>query len=89
MTTLSPETIAAITGGYHGAPFDVLGQHLAPGGLVVRTFQPQATQVTVVTEDDGARPMEQIHPDGFFEAAFPGQTGFFHYRLKITLPDGR
>jgi 1,4-alpha-glucan branching enzyme len=89
MTTLSPETISAIAGGYHGAPFDVLGLHPVPGGLAVRTFQPQATQVTVVTDNDGARPMERIHPDGFFEAAFPGQTGFFHYRLKIALPDGR
>ncbi|MEK7325212.1 MAG: alpha-amylase family glycosyl hydrolase, partial [Chloroflexota bacterium] len=43
----------------------------------------------VMTDDDGACPMEQIHPDGFFEAAFPGQTGFFHYRLQIALPDGR
>jgi 1,4-alpha-glucan branching enzyme len=29
--------------------------------------------------------MEHIHPDGLFEAIFPGETEFFPYRLAITL----
>jgi len=88
MTTLSPETITAITGGYHGAPFDVLGAHVVNGGLAVRTFQPQADQVLTLTDDGIAQAMDRLHPGGFFEAAFPGRTDFFHYRLRVTLADG-
>ncbi|HEV3334131.1 MAG TPA: 1,4-alpha-glucan branching protein GlgB [Bryobacteraceae bacterium] len=32
--------------------------------------------------------MEYTHPDGLFEAIFPGETEFFPYRLLITLHSG-
>jgi 1,4-alpha-glucan branching enzyme len=34
-------------------------------------------------------PMERIHPEGVFEAVFPGETQFFPYQLDVTLTDGR
>ena len=34
-------------------------------------------------------PMERIHPEGVFEAVFPGESEFFPYLLVVTLPDGR
>ncbi|MGH2521302.1 MAG: GlgB N-terminal domain-containing protein, partial [Anaerolineales bacterium] len=84
--------IAAIVGGYHGTPFDVLGVHplSADGteGLVIRAFLPQAQSVSV-QRGEQIYPMERVHPEGFFEVALLGETEFFPYRLAITLPDGR
>jgi len=88
MTTLSSESIAAIVGGYHGSPFEVLGIHRTPRGTAVRAFQPQAKEVAVIAEDSLARPMERLHADGFFEAVFDDRADVFRYRLRITLPDG-
>jgi 1,4-alpha-glucan branching enzyme len=85
-------TIDAIVGGYHGAPFDVLGIHpvtLEGGhGLVVRTFQPHALMVSVVRAGE-EYPAQRVHADGVFEAVFPGEDEFFPYTLSISLPDGR
>jgi 1,4-alpha-glucan branching enzyme len=86
MTTLTVETISAITGGYHGAPFDVLGIHPIAGGMVARTFQPQAKSVSVIIGGESFE-MEKIHPDGFFEFATKSHKDFFNYQLQITLPD--
>jgi 1,4-alpha-glucan branching enzyme len=92
MPTAEPNAIAAIVGGYHGAPFDVLGHHpvsLENGpGWAIRTYQPQAKGVAVRRGQDSV-PMEPIGSDGFFEAVFPGEAEAFQYRLAITLPDGR
>ncbi|MEK9162365.1 MAG: 1,4-alpha-glucan branching enzyme, partial [Chloroflexota bacterium] len=100
MATLNSETLSAIVGGYHGAPFDVLGIHPIAGGMVVRTFQPQAKSVNVIIEDastpSGAmtsaqsrgEPMEKVHADGLFEFVTKTHKDFFNYQLQITLPDG-
>jgi 1,4-alpha-glucan branching enzyme len=87
--TADPGAVKAIVGGYHGAPFDVLGMHLlnqtgAPT-LVIRTFQPQATEVSVIRESR-VHPMHLVHPEGFFEAVFPGEAEFFPYEFSITIP---
>jgi 1,4-alpha-glucan branching enzyme len=87
-SSADPAALAAIAGGYHGAPFDVLGMHseAADGkpGIVIRTFQPQAAAVSVVS--DGTQyPMKPVHRSGIFEAVFPGETEFFDYRLAITV----
>jgi len=99
MTTLNSETLSAIVGGYHGAPFDVLGIHPIAGGMVVRTFQPQAKSVSVIITDastpSGAtisaqsrgEPTKKIHDDGFFEFNTKSHKDFFNYQLLITLPD--
>lgn len=86
MATLNVETISAITGGYHGAPFDVLGIHPIAGGMVVRTFQPQAKSVNVIIGSE-SHATEKIHADGFFELALKSKKDFFNYQLQITLPD--
>jgi len=78
--------------------------------LAVRTFQPDATEVTLIrhseppaegcrawfpaaAQDDSPAPiaeaslevpMERIHPDGVFEAVFPGETQPFPYTLSVT-----
>ena len=83
-----PGAVAAIAGGYHSTPFDILGihPHTVEGkpAIVIRTFQPQALTVSVLRGYQ-AYPMRRVHQDGFFEAVFH-QSEFFHYRLSITLP---
>jgi 1,4-alpha-glucan branching enzyme len=91
MPTVNSAAIAAIAGAYHGAPFDVLGIHsvTAEGkpALAVRAWQPQAQAVSVKRGAD-LIPMERVHPEGFFEAVFPGEAEFFRYQLSIALPGG-
>ena len=86
--TADPGAVAAIVGGYHGTPFDILGihPHAVDGkpSVVIRTFQPQALAVSVVRGDQ-AYPMHHVR-DGFFEAVIQNQTEFLPYRLAITLP---
>ena len=87
--TADPGAVAAIVGGYHGAPFDILGihPHAVDGKpvTVIRTFQPQALAVSVVRGDQ-LFPMHRVHHGGFFEAVIHNQSDFFPYRLAITLP---
>ena len=89
-----PGAVAAIVGGYHSTPFDILGihRHTVDGKpvIVIRTFQPQAQTVSVLRGFQ-AYPMHRIHQDGFFEAVLHNESEFFYYRLSITLPasDGR
>jgi 1,4-alpha-glucan branching enzyme len=81
--------VAAISGGYHSTPFDILGMHphtvAGMPAVVIRTFQPQASAVSVI-RGDRLCPMRRVHPDGFFEAVFEGESVFFPYRLSIALP---
>jgi 1,4-alpha-glucan branching enzyme len=89
-SSADPGAVAAIAGGHHSAPFDILGMHpLAVDGkpaVVIRTFQPQAAAVSVIREDQ-LYPMNRVHRDGLFEALFRGETDPFRYRFSITLPD--
>ena len=87
-TSVHPDTIAAICGAYHGAPFDVLGVHPVQVGdkpaVAVRAFLPQAREVIVNPTRGKPRLMTRIHPDGFFEALMPGRKQVFKYSLTVT-----
>jgi 1,4-alpha-glucan branching enzyme len=85
----SKAEIAAVVGARHGDPFAVLGPHATPAGLVIRALVPGATSVSVRGPDDVTpAPMTRRHPDGFFEAFFPGDTGPFRYRLHAENAGG-
>lgn len=92
MPTAHPDAITALVTGTHGAPFDLLG--IQPitvedkPALVVRTFQPQAANVTV-KRGKNSIPMERVHEAGFFEAVFADESRAFKYQLEIELPEGR
>jgi 1,4-alpha-glucan branching enzyme len=91
LPTADPAVLAAIAGGYHGSPFDVLGLHLIEGGkqpgLVVHTFQPKAETVAVCRGAETFA-MRRVHADGVFEALFPQAVEFFRYQLELTFADG-
>jgi 1,4-alpha-glucan branching enzyme len=86
----SKADIAAIVGARHGDPFAVLGPHATPAGLVIRALVPAATSVFVHGPGDATvTPMTCRHPDGFFEAFFPGVTGPNRYRLHAENAGGK
>jgi 1,4-alpha-glucan branching enzyme len=93
--TISQSQIEALVAGEHSDPFAVLGPHLvsvqsAPA-VAIRVFLPRVRQVTVVPADrpDQARPMEMVHPAGFFEAVFPRDRALFPYRLRVRDDEGQ
>ena len=75
-----PGAVAAIVGGYHSTPFDILGIHRHTVGdkraIVIRTFQPQAQTVSVLRGGQ-LYPMRRVHQDGFFEVALDNESEFF------------
>jgi len=87
-STLAQGALDAIVGGYHGAPFDVLGPHLSDAGLVIRAFWPGAASMDVVPARGAAIPMNLIHDAGLFEATLPGRKKIVHYRLVARFNSG-
>jgi 1,4-alpha-glucan branching enzyme len=85
--------VAAIIGGYHGAPYNVLGPHIVTldgkDSLVVRAFRPLDEQVMVLDPARGERhTMIRIDPAGFFEVLIPNHTRPFPYRLIVVDAQG-
>jgi len=80
--------VAAIIGGYHGAPRTVLGpQPVTVGGLpgvVIRTFRPLDQAVFVhLLDSDQRLPMLRTDPAGFFELWLPDGDTQMTYRLCV------
>jgi 1,4-alpha-glucan branching enzyme len=93
--TLPVADVEALVQGRHGDPFAVLGPHVCSEGhataLTIRAFVPGALAVAVCPLDPPTAPreMERLHPDGVFEATFPGRAEPFRYRLQVTDAPGR
>lgn len=84
--------VAAIVGGYHGAPHTILGPHpmmdedsvLTQLGIVIRAFRPLDQQVFVhLLESDQRLPMTRTHTAGFFELFLADRSGPIAYRLLL------
>ncbi len=90
MPTTTPKMKAQfieVAEGRHGDPFAVLGPHTLAGQTVIRSFQPSASGVEVVTADGTAlADMHRIHDAGLFEAELTGDCS--DYRLRISPHDG-
>ncbi len=94
LPTVNPADIDAIVGGYHGAPYNILGPHMVmqadQENLAIRAFRPLDEQVFVLNPQDGQRyPMERVHPTGFFEAILPARPQPFPYRLVVADAQGQ
>ena len=87
-TTAPVEEIESILRAEHADPFHVLGMHQVEvegkPAVAIRAFLPRAEHAWVVRGpgEDGVRPLVRIHPEGFFEAVFPGEQAMFPYRLR-------
>ena len=86
---LHHHTIQMICHATHGDPFSVLGPHPASTGQTsVRCFLPNATQVTVVDEQNHKLGQLKERSSGFFE----GKAQFAPtdaYRLQVQWADGQ
>lgn len=82
----SPGDIQAIVEARHPNPFGYLGMHRIDAGnvCVVRTFQPQAREVSVIVGGGDAVAASRIHHDGLFEAILPGDAFGRGYELAIS-----
>jgi 1,4-alpha-glucan branching enzyme len=86
---MTSSDIRAITGGYHGDPFRVLGPHVlrseASPAWVVRAFLPQASAASVSLEGE-LHSMERLNPEGLFAAKLEGAPR--PYKLRLEFSDG-
>jgi 1,4-alpha-glucan branching enzyme len=89
LQTAENAAFAAVVAGTSDDPFATLGRHetVRDGrpSLIIRTMQPAAVSVDVVTPDR-VIPMQRKHPAGLFEATLPleGTPAIeFAYRLRV------
>ena len=74
--------IDSIVRGVNRDPFKVLGPHSARKNWTVRSWQPQAQAVELVTaNEEPLVKMKRIHVDGLFEARLP--LPVIDYRLRL------
>src|SRR5918912_1005089 len=66
-------------------PHAVLGAHEADGGVVVRTYRPDAERVLVQPAGVEA---ELRDPAGLWEALLPGAALPLEYELEVEYPSG-
>ncbi|GAA3806037.1 1,4-alpha-glucan branching protein GlgB [Cellulomonas soli] len=78
---VGPDTLRAVAQGVSHDPHGVLGPHVGPGGVTVRTLRPLADAVVVVTPE--GRTPARHEQDGIWVAAFPGEQ-VPDYRLEVT-----
>jgi 1,4-alpha-glucan branching enzyme len=82
---MTVQEMEAITGGYHGDPFALLGPHMVERDgkteWVVRAFLPQAAEAALLLGGTTI-PMERTHPGGLFTAALDTEPGA--YKLRVT-----
>ncbi|WP_435006784.1 1,4-alpha-glucan branching protein GlgB [Tundrisphaera lichenicola] len=91
--TVSREVVEHLIHANFWDPFSVLGSHEVEldgkPARAIRAFLPEAKNAWLVMprkgQDDARKPLDRIHPDGFFEAIVPGPTP---YRLGIENHQG-
>ncbi len=72
----------------HRDPHSLLGAHPTARGVVVRAFRPDATQVTLLADNDQTWPMTLVNPAGLFEVQVTEQKLVFGYRLRVHYAGG-
>jgi 1,4-alpha-glucan branching enzyme len=77
---LTDETLAALNGGTHTAPFDVLGPHLIAKKRWITTFQPDAVEV-IATVAGKQTPLSRVAGD-VFSGRVAGKTYTLTMRYK-------
>ena len=93
--SLPPSDVDDLVRGRHPDPFAVLGPHVCredgATAVAIRAFLPGAISAEVRPDEPGIAPreMERLHPDGIFEATFPGRAAPFRYHLVVTDAPGR
>jgi 1,4-alpha-glucan branching enzyme len=69
-------------------PHRVLGAHPDNGGVVIRTFRPDAAKVRARPEGGEAIDLELRHPGGVFEGTIKGASLPLRYELEVSYDEG-
>ena len=96
-TTLPPHDIHRLLHAEHDDPFGVLGLHQTDNIWVLRSFRPDAKELTIVDRHHVERrfPAIRIAEEGLFESSIggrirgPGISGRAHHLVGRDLPDQR
>src|SRR5262249_23233706 len=69
-------------------PHRVLGAHADNGGVVIRTFRPDAAKVVARPEGGDPVELELRHPGGVFEGKVPNAKLPLRYELEVAYQEG-
>jgi 1,4-alpha-glucan branching enzyme len=91
--TAADQTLDAIAAGISDDPFGVLGRHATTANgrpaIVIRTMQPAATAVDLVTPQQ-VIPMQRRRAEGLFEVVLPfDRTPLHEFDYRLRLHDDR
>jgi alpha-1,4-glucan branchign enzyme GlgB-like protein len=70
-------------------PHRLLGAHADNGGVVIRTFRPDAAKVVAKPEGKEPVELELRHPGGVFEGTIEGASLPLKYELEVCYSAGR
>ncbi len=95
-STASVEDIYRIIYTEHHDPYTVLGIHTVgtdeDASVAVRAFFPRTTEAYVLRRGDDGQWVEHamtlVHPEGFFECVFAGESAVFPYKLRRVSVEG-
>ena len=89
--TISPNDIRLLLHAEHQDPFAVLGLHQTEAGWVVRSFRPDARELTVLDRHDQTRRFQalKIAEEGLFEASLEGVSSPIDYLLNLSPGRGK
>jgi 1,4-alpha-glucan branching enzyme len=86
--TLDPSEINRLVSLKHSDPHRVLGPHHFEGGIILRTFRPDAESVEVVLGRKLPQPMARTHPSGLFEVLIRDVMDAPSYRFIVHKLNG-
>jgi 1,4-alpha-glucan branching enzyme len=73
----------------HGDPHRILGAHPLNGGVVIRTFRPNAESVEALIAEQPPAPMRKSHEAGLFELLLEEAQEVPSYLLRTHYPGGQ
>src|SRR5215469_14088506 len=88
-TEISRDDLNRLLALRHADPHSILGAHVMPAGVVVRTYRPGAERVLLI--EDGQEPLEMAErkEHGIFEIVVAGRPATFRYQLRVYYPGGK
>src|ERR671936_463323 len=89
ISVLMTDELRAFLHGTHSDPFRILGPHRLRDDVLVRVFRPDAREVSIKLDNNGAViPAEKIQGEGLFQATLEKCPRDVPYTLKIKRWDG-
>lgn len=88
-STIDRGTIQQLISGHYADPFSILGIHKTVDGYAIRTFAPDATQVSVLDKDTQKilLILTQTDQTGFFSGILPSSDTPHRYQLMVNWGD--